>query len=469
METISRPTIIIIDDEPLMSDLYTHKINKSIENINILSAKSKQELTPLFESPDICLFIVDVNLKNESGFDVAKAIRQIPHLELTPIIFFTSGLKASQTVEMGYQSGAVDIIDKSQSDYILLSKVKVFVDLYRQNKQLQEEIYKRNKLEKLIKLDQNFPEIIGNSTVMKDLFKSISQVASTNASVLIEGESGTGKELIAKAIHQNSDRSNTPYVKFCCASVSESLIETELFGYEKGSFTGADTDKIGRFELADTGTIFIDEIGELSLPLQMKLLRVLQDKEFERVGGVDTKQVDVRVIAATNRPLLKLVKQGKFREDLYYRLNNFPLYIPPLRERHGDISQLATYFLKMYRADYQKKVDTISTDALALLESYNWPGNVRELQNIISRAVIITPTSIITKNELNDLSKESPTSVPAALSEFASPNTTNILPEKELLKKYAKEVYENQNRNKSRTCAVLGIDIKTLNKRLGLL
>ena len=237
--------------------------------------------------------------------------------------------------------------------------------------------------------------IIGNTKPMISLFKMIEKIAKTNATTLILGESGVGKELVASAIHFKSHRSGNTFIKFNCAALPESIVESELFGHEKGAFTGASATRQGRFELAHKGTIFLDEVGELSLPIQAKLLRIIQEKEFERVGGSKTIKVDVRIIAATNRNLEELIREGLFREHLYYRLNIFPITVPPLRERKTDILLLADYFVEKYNAANQKGIRRISTTAIDMLMRYHWPGNVRELQNCMERAVILSEDNVI--------------------------------------------------------------------------
>ena len=248
-------------------------------------------------------------------------------------------------------------------------------------------------LQQEIKRDHNFEEIIGSSEIVKNVLRKVEQVAATNATVLILGETGTGKELFARAVHNISKRHKRSLVKVNCAALPVNLIESELFGHEKGAFTGALSQKIGRFELADKGTIFLDEIGDLPLELQAKLLRVLQEGEFERLGNSKTIKVDVRVIAATNRDLEKEVLSGIFRKDLFYRLNVFPIVVPPLRERKEDIEVLLKFFIKKYSAKIGKKIDKISTKVIDILKNYYWPGNVRELENIIERSLIISHES----------------------------------------------------------------------------
>jgi Nif-specific regulatory protein len=235
---------------------------------------------------------------------------------------------------------------------------------------------------------------------MQEVYAQVAQVARTNTTVLIRGESGTGKELIARAIHYNSLRADQPFIKVSCAALPESLIEAELFGYEKGAFTGAYTRKKGRFELADRGTLFLDEVGDLPLSVQVKLLRVLQEREFERLGGTETIKVDVRLIAATNRDLEQAMREGTFREDLYYRLNVFTIFLPPLRERKSDIPLLADHFLEKYARLHGKDIRRISTPAIDMLMSYHWPGNVRELENCIERAVLVCEGSVIHSHHL---------------------------------------------------------------------
>ena len=293
-------------------------------------------------------------------------------------------------------SVVTDVTERNQAE----EKARRSLEELQQIKsRLQEEnIY----LQEEIKLEHNFDKIIGNSQALKKVLSKTEQVADTEATVLILGESGTGKELIARAIHHISERQARPLVKVNVAALPRELIESELFGHEKGAFSGAYTQKIGRFELADGGTIFLDEIGELPPDLQVKLLRVLQEGEFERVGGCETLQVDTRVIAATNRNLEQAVNQGDFREDLYYRLNVFPIQMPPLRERLEDIPLLVNHFVKKFQAKMGRRIDQVPPHVLDDLKKYGWPGNVRELENVIERAVILTQGCCLQIEELAD-------------------------------------------------------------------
>ncbi|MBW1962054.1 MAG: sigma 54-interacting transcriptional regulator [Deltaproteobacteria bacterium] len=264
--------------------------------------------------------------------------------------------------------------------------------IWQEREKLKEE---NRRLRKKLENRYRITDIIGNSNKMREVFQMISQVSKSNATVLIRGESGTGKELVANSIHYNSHRSKSPFVKVNCAALPANLIESELFGHEKGAFTGAIRQKLGKFELAHKGTIFLDEIGSLDLEVQANLLRVLQEKEFERVGGHRTLKTDVRIIAATNKNLEEAVEDGSFREDLYYRLNVFPIYLPPLRERKTDILLLADYFLEKYAKENSKLIHRFSTPAIDMLMEYHWPGNVRELENCIERAVLLCEEGVI--------------------------------------------------------------------------
>jgi len=279
---------------------------------------------------------------------------------------------------------------------IVASMIAQAVRLRRQVQEEREKLIAENRRLK-DQLEERFRprNIIGNSTAMKEVFNLMAQVSGSEATVLIRGESGTGKELIAQAIHYNSPRADRPFVKVNCSALPETVIESELFGHEKGAFTGAVQTRKGRFEMADGGSIFLDEIGDLPASIQVKLLRVLQEREFEKVGGNRTQRVNVRIITATHRNLEKMIQTGEFREDLYYRLNVFPIHVPPLRERKSDITLLADYFTEKYSAQNNKQIRRISTPAIELLSMYHWPGNVRELENCIERAVLLSTDEVI--------------------------------------------------------------------------
>ena len=306
-------------------------------------------------------------------------------------------------------------------------RVRHVVEMQRQTL-LNENVILKRKLQE----EYSFHNIIGNSHEMRDIYEQVATVAPTNTTVLLRGETGTGKELIAEALHYNSPRSEKPFVGVNCAAIPENLIESEFFGYEKGAFTGAVARKKGRFELADGGTLFLDEVGELSAMTQVKLLRVLQEQEFERVGGTETLRVDVRVIAATNSDLEKIMSEGKFREDLYYRLNVFSIYLPPLRDRKTDILLLADHFMLKYGRQHAKSVKRISTPAIDMLMRYHWPGNVRELENCIERAVVVCDDQVIHSYHL-----------PPTLQTAESSGTMNTRSLKQAMSTYEKELIQD--------------------------
>ncbi len=307
------------------------------------------------------------------------------------------GIEVIGTISADIENSSIQILDKyvsfisivaamiSQTVHIhqILHEEKVLLE--EENRRLHDELeYKQQPL-----------NVVARSSIMKNIFSMVSRVAKSDTTILINGESGVGKEVVANSIHQESDRNHKPFIKFNCAALTESLIESELFGHEKGSFTGAIANKIGKFEQSDCGTIFLDEISEVSLVVQAKLLRVIQEKKFERVGGTQTIKVDTRIIAATNKNLLEQISLGKFREDLFYRLNTFPIHVPALRERITDIPLLANHFLKIFSLKMNKKIERISSAALDMLISYKWPGNVRELENCIERSVILCDDNVI--------------------------------------------------------------------------
>lgn len=316
-------------------------------------------------------------------------------------------------------------------------RVRNVIAVERQ-KLIDENVMLKQKLQE----EYSFHNIIGNSHQMRDVYEQVAQVARTNTTVLLRGESGTGKELIAEAIHYNSLRNNKPFIRVNCAAVPENLIESEFFGYEKGAFTGAMTRKKGRFELADGGTIFLDEVGELSPSTQVKLLRVLQDQTFERVGGTETIKIDERVIAATNANLEELMARGKFREDLYYRLNVFSIILPPLRDRKTDILLLADHFMLKYGRQHSKAIKRISTPAIDMFMRYHWPGNVRELENCIERAVLVCEDQVIHSYHL-----------PPTLQTAESSNTVPRLSLNEAMASYEKELIQDALKTTRGNCA----------------
>lgn len=364
-----------------------------------------------------------------------------------------------------YTMGALSVSLRSSPDKLLkeifqvLTIISNFIaNIVRHIQSLRQEKEKiqQENIELKYKLygGQNFPYLLGKTSKMQEVFALINKIAKTNTIVLIRGESGTGKELVANAIHYNSLRMGGPFIKINCAALPEELIESELFGHEKGAFTGAERGQPGKFELAKGGTLFLDEIGELNIKTQAKLLRVLQDKEFYRLGGTSPIKVDVRIIAATNQNLEELVKTGRFREDLYYRLNVFPIYLPPLRDRRPDILFLAEYFLKEANQKYNKNIRRISTPAIDLLMQYNWPGNVRELKNYIERAVLLCDEDTIRSYHLPSVlqGKQQPLSLSAAVEQL----------EREMIV----EALKISKGKQTKAAAYLGITLRMLNYKL---
>jgi len=379
--------ILIVDDDAdaleLMHELFEGKGYLPFTATNgLLALDLVRE-----EEPD--MVITDIRMPDMDGMQLLSEMsKRYPNI---PVIMVT----AHGTIE-----AAVEAIKMGAKDYILkplrLDEILTKVETIAQLRNLvKENEYLRSRLAQRF----NIKNIIGKSDKINELFKLIHDVAPTNTTVLITGENGTGKELIANAIHFNSPNVNKPFIKLNCGVLAENLLESELFGHVKGAFTGAIKDKIGRFELANGGTLFLDEIGDISPNMQVKLLRVLQEGEFERVGGTETLKVDVRIITATNMDLEEKIREGKFRQDLYYRLNVIPIHVPPLRERKDDIRLLVDHFMEKFEKLHRKKITKIEDEALEALETYDWPGNIRELENYMERAIVLNKTGIITKND----------------------------------------------------------------------
>ena len=383
--------ILIVDDEKNMR----WAIKRAFKNqgYEFIEAANGKEGVEIFEKEAPDLVLLDLKMPKMDGLTALKKMKALEkELEKeVPVVMITAHGTAESAVE-AMKLGALDYISKPFE----VEELRIILGKALEYKGLQDKL---SYLEEALEMKQGKP-IIGNSEKIKDVLKMVHQVAGTDATVLILGESGTGKEIIADTIHRNSPRREGPYIKVNCGAIPENLLESELFGYEKGAFTGAVKRKIGKFQRAQGGTIFLDEIGELSLAMQVKLLRVLQEGEVELLGGSTTHRVDTRVIAATNQNLYEKVKAREFREDLYYRLNVFPIELPPLRERREDIPLLAEHFLEKYRQQLGKKGVKISPEALEALGDYPWPGNIRELENIVERALIISSTPLITKKDL---------------------------------------------------------------------
>ncbi len=375
--------ILVIDDEEIVC-LSCQRILTE-EGYEVQTRLSGPEGLKLLAEEPFDLVIVDLKMPGMDGIEVLQAIkRDYPQ---TPVIMITGYATVESAVE-AMKSGAFDYLPKPFTPDEVAVVVKKALET---RSMMLENIYLRGE----IQAKYRFENIIGNSKKMQEIYRLIAKVAPTNSTVLITGESGTGKELIARAIHYNSSRKDRQFVPVDCAVLSEHLLESELFGHIKGSFTGAIVTKPGLFEVADGGSLFLDEIGNISLAMQSKLLRVIQEREFTPVGGTKLKKVDIRLIAATNQDLPEKIKEGTFREDLFYRLNIVPIQLPPLRERKEDIPLLALHFLKKYCQEMGKNPKALSPAALKLLSDYSWSGNVRELENSIERAVIMTDEEVL--------------------------------------------------------------------------
>jgi DNA-binding NtrC family response regulator len=385
-----KPRILIADDEPLTLELIVERLQAEGYEVEVVSGG--RDAIEASKKSSFKVVLTDLSMPDISGMQVLEHF--VKHSPETLVIVLT-GFGTIETAVEAMRRGAYDYLSKPANlDEIVLTLKRAIEhkDLREENVALRSQIMERHRIERLI----------GQSAPMHHLYRIIKRVAKTDSTVLITGESGTGKELIANAIHYQSTRRDMPFVPINCGAIPEELLESELFGHEKGAFTGAFKERRGRFELANKGTIFLDEIGEMSPKLQVKLLRFIQEMKFQRVGGSRTVEVDVRILAATNKDLERAVAENEFREDLFYRLNVIPIHAPPLREREGDIAILIQYFLKQHCLKKTIPQKQMSAAAIESLELYEWPGNVRELQNVIERMVILTDTDEI---QLYDLPK----------------------------------------------------------------
>lgn len=371
-----KKTILIVDDESNIRRVLDAVFSKA--GYTVLTAENgRAAIDVVSAEPDLDVMLCDLVMPDMNGADVLKAAREInPRLSVVMIT-------AHGTIK-----SAVDAMRLGAFDYVTkpfdMDEIKLIA-----NKALEHSRGEADPVKSRSKNRRKPDEIVGSSVKMQEVYKTIERVAASSATVLIRGESGTGKELVAKAIHYGSSRSTKPFVAVSCAALPETLLESELFGHEKGSFTGATSQKAGRFELAHKGTLFLDEISEIPPAVQVKLLRVLQEREFERVGGTKTLQVDVRLIAATNRDLEDAVAKGEFRSDLFYRLQVIQVSLPPLRERREDISSLVAHFIAKFNAQNGTKIESVTPEAIDMLMRYDWPGNIRELENAIERGVVL--------------------------------------------------------------------------------
>jgi len=445
-------SIMIVDDEPGI--LRTLSGVLADEGYQALTAANGMEAIRLIQKDPPTLVLLDIWMPDLDGIEVLKRIREDSPLTM---VIMMSGHGSIETAVRATKLGAYDYIEKP----ISLEKITLTVRHALHEKALEHENLRlREKL-------RGMHEIIGESPTIRHLKEQIKTAAPTQSRVLISGENGTGKELVAKAIHGHSHRADKPFVEINCAAIPDTLIESELFGYEKGAFTGAISTKKGRFELANGGTIFLDEIGDMSLATQAKLLRVLQEQRFDRVGGIKPIEIDVRVIAATNKNLQEEIRKGNFREDLYYRLNVIPLHIPPLRERKEDIPLLVQNFLQSIALEEGIEAKEITKEAIEILMQYDWPGNVRELKNSIERLLILLPRSIIDIKDLTSSFGWEPSvqQSPLSLRSFSSLKDARAGFEKAYIAQRLKE----HNWNISKTADSLGIERSHLHRKIKVL
>jgi DNA-binding NtrC family response regulator len=386
---VSKARILVVDDEANARNALAEILREE----DYLVETAADGFKALARADSFCpdLVLSDLKMPGMDGVELLAKLKSAPDLDVEVVVMTAFG--AVETAVAAMRAGAADYLTKPLNTDELL----VVLDRALERCKLRQEA---TQLREQLKNRYSFSNIIGAAPEMQQLFKSIAQIAPSRATVLLSGESGTGKELVAAAIHHSSNRGDRPFIKLHCAALAESLLESELFGHERGAFTGAERRREGRFERADGGTLFLDEIGEISPATQVKLLRVLQEREFERVGGNQTLKVDVRVIAATNRDLKEMVERGQFREDLFYRLNVINVHLPPLRHRIGDIPALALHFARRYSEENAKSVTKISDRALSLLAAHPWHGNVRELENVIERAVVLAEGDTIEMSHL---------------------------------------------------------------------
>lgn len=390
-------TVLVADDEPNIRRVLEAMLQR--DGFTVLTAENGKRAIDTASTTPIDLLVTDLIMPDMTGVDVLRAVKQIqPHCAALVITAYGTIKTAVEVMRLGAYNYITKPFDVDEVRQLVKKALE-------HQKELEAHLQLKPQPRTAYKID----DIVGSSPKMQDLFRVIERAANSRATVLIRGESGSGKELVARALHFNSARSAKPFVAVSCAALTETLLESELFGHEKNAFTGAAAQKPGRFELANQGTLFLDEVGEIPAPLQVKLLRVLQEREFERVGGTKSIQVDVRLLAATNKDLEKAVKEGTFREDLYYRLQVIQVVVPPLRERSEDIPALAEHCLNKFNHENGRKVRSISREALEMLIRYNYPGNVRELENAVERAVVMADL---------DATEISPDLLPASIRDY---------------------------------------------------
>jgi len=439
-----KESILVVDDSA--STLEIIQRNLMSQGYKVFVARGVSEALEILGESDLDLVITDLKMPKVSGFDLVRHVRE--NFKDTEVMVIT-GYPSIEGAVKAVKIGAEEFLPKPFTDEELVRSVGRVLDKLRKHRC--EQTLQNGTI-------PSFKGIIGSSRAMREVYVSIEKAISTSASVLITGESGTGKELVARAIHYGGPRSSAPFVPVNCGGIPEDLLESEMFGHVKGAFTGAVVSRAGFFHTADGGTIFLDEIGEMSFVMQVKLLRVLQDKEVRMVGSDKSQKVDVRILAATNKNLEHLVNKGRFREDLFYRLNVIPIAIPPLRERENDIVLLANHFVKKYAEKSGRSPICFSDEALQRLRNYNWPGNVRELENVVQRLVVMSDGELI---EVSDLPE---------LMHFSALRKTGFKKSlSEVEAEYIRNVLASVGGNKTRAAKILGIDRKTLREKIRII
>jgi two-component system, NtrC family, response regulator AtoC len=435
--------ILVVDDDEITCSLLEEVLSK--EGYAVEKALNGSEAIAKGGQKNYEVVLTDIRMSGVDGMEVLHSYRK---KSPETIVIMMTAFGSIETAIGAIKEGAYDYVSKP----FKLDEIKLTIRRALEQKRLSEEnlLYRQELISKY-KLEN----IVGRTPAMLQVYKTIARVADSRSTVLLVGESGTGKELVARAIHFNSPRAAKPFVAVDCGSLAETLLESELFGHVRGAFTGAVASKKGLFEEGDGGTCFLDEVGDIGLAMQAKLLRVVQEHEIKRVGGNETIKIDVRIVAATNKNLEELVDEKKFREDLFYRLNVVAIRLPPLRERVEDIPLLANHFLSKYAGENQKSISQISPEALELFSAYRWPGNVRELENVIERSVTLSRHSVILPEDL-------PRRIRAAKKEDAALNLPSHLPLAELEKMYIQKILQENGGNKKKTAEILGIDRRTL-------
>ena len=439
-------TVLIVDDERNIREGLAEAL--ALEGHEVATAGDGEEALAMLARDEIDLVVSDLRMPKLAGDELLK--RVVSEWPTVPVIILT-GHGTIETAVQAMRDGAYDFLTKPvdlERLGLLVKRALSTRELALQYRELREEVERKSQ----------FATVIGRSALMRRVFERVRQVAPARSSVLITGESGVGKEMVAEAIHYNSPRRDKALIKVHCAALAESLLESELFGHERGSFTGAVARKRGRFELAHLGTLFLDEIGDISAGVQVKLLRVLEERKFERVGGEETLEVDVRIVAATNRDLPKAIASGAFREDLFYRLNVVSIEVPPLRERREDIELLVAAFLKEFSEENGKRIEGISAPARAALLAFDWPGNVRQLRNTIESAVVLARGQVVGLDDLPSNVRGGTTGASVNVSVGA----TIADAERDLIR----ATLAREGGNKSRAADILGIGRKTLHRKL---